>query len=160
CLLSIFACIGVVTSFAHRSEAQSLKSGEFSVQRFLPAPGPRNFLTIEGARTEGKMAFSLGLFGNYANDPLLVTTCHIGSDCSNPNSPGNQTIHVISSIFTVDLLASLTPIPRLQLGLRAPFSSVTGDGIQTTGPTAGDASLKGIKGSGLGDPMFEAKVRI
>src|SRR5258708_17315076 len=43
--------------FAAVASAQ-LKDGEFSVQKFSPAPGPRNYVTVEGARTDGQMAFS------------------------------------------------------------------------------------------------------
>ena len=35
--------------------------GEFSVQRFDPAPGPRNYFTTRGVRTDGEMAWSAGL---------------------------------------------------------------------------------------------------
>ena len=51
------------------------------MQKFSPAIGPRNFVTVEGARTDGKMAFSLGLFGNYGQNPFVVTSCVSGSTC-------------------------------------------------------------------------------
>src|SRR5688572_10546079 len=48
---------------------------EFSVQRFDPAPGPRNYFTTRGARTDGKNAWSAGLFINYAWKPFVVRSC-------------------------------------------------------------------------------------
>src|SRR4051794_25868909 len=88
-----------VATVAH---AQSASQGEFTVQRFQPAPGPHNLITVEGARIEGKMAFSLGLVGNYASDPFLVRSCHSATDCSNPNASNPQDIHVIRDLVTID----------------------------------------------------------
>ena len=51
-LLTPFAVV-VCLLFASVASAQTLKDGEFTVQRFAPAPGPRNFVTVEGARTDG-----------------------------------------------------------------------------------------------------------
>ena len=108
------------------------KDGEFTVQRFLPAPGPRNFITVEGARTDGKMAFSLGLFGSYANDPFLIKTCISNTDCSANNAERLREIHIVETLVTADLLASLTVVPRLQLGLRVPTPSCTAPGSPPT----------------------------
>src|SRR4051812_9486627 len=158
-LVPALLILGLTVSAVAR--AQSASQGEFTVQRFHPAPGPHNLITVEGARVEGKMAFSLGLVGNYASDPFLVRSCQSASDCSNPNATQPKDIHVIRDLVTVDLLASLNLIPRLQVGLRLPYSFVSGDGIQTdlSSPTAGQELQGGIKGSGLGDPMLELKLR-
>src|SRR5687768_18550365 len=48
---------------------------EFSVQRFNPAPGPRNYFTTRGVRTDGEMAWSAGLVINYAYEPFAVVNC-------------------------------------------------------------------------------------
>jgi outer membrane protein OmpA-like peptidoglycan-associated protein len=140
----------------------SAKEGTFTVQRFAPAPGPRNFITVEGARTDGKMAFSLGVFANYASDPFVVKSCISQTDCSAANATLSKDIHVVRDMVTTDLLASFTPISRLQIGARFPvFSWVNGDGINTdlTSAGAGTQLHGGLKKSGVGDPMLEAKVR-
>jgi OmpA-OmpF porin, OOP family len=133
------------------------KSGEFSVQRFHPAPGPRNYLTVEGARTQGKMAWSGGLFVNYSDSPFRVRSCVSQTDCSTSNKLQPNDVNVIKTMVTGDVLASLTPFPRLQLGLRVPITYVKGDGFDTTtgGPAAG-----GLTGTGIGDPMIEGKIRL
>jgi hypothetical protein len=60
---------------APRAQAQqSAISGEFSVQRFNPAPGPRNFLTTRSVRSDGKMSFSAGLMANWGWEPLVAPT--------------------------------------------------------------------------------------
>ena len=141
---------------AARASAQSIKSGEFSVQRFSPAPGPRNFITVEGARSDGQMAFSLGLFGNYGKDPFVISTCQSTMNCT-----AHRDLHLVETILSGDLLLSLTVIPRLQLGLRVPYTFAKGAGL-TTDPmdTAfGQQARGGLQGSGLGDPLLEVKVR-
>jgi OmpA-OmpF porin, OOP family len=156
-LAVVVTCLSFVTG----AWAQNASDGEFTVQRFQPAPGPRNLVTVEGARTDGKMAFSVATFANYASDPFVVRSCISQTDCANPNATQPRDIHVIRDLVTLDLLASLTVIPRLQLGLRVPYTFVSGDGIQTdlSTNTAGQELLGGIKGSGLGDPMLEGKLR-
>jgi OOP family OmpA-OmpF porin len=149
----------VVAAFlllSNRASAQSLKEGEYSVQRFAPAPGPRNFVTVEGARTDGNMAFSLGLFGNYGSDPFVIRICQTATNCSSLRD-----LKIVETVVTGDLLASLTVIPRLQIGLRLPYTFTKGAGLTTdpNDPAAGQQSRTGLKGSGLGDPFFEAKVR-
>jgi outer membrane protein OmpA-like peptidoglycan-associated protein len=141
--------------------AQTAQSGEFSVERFWPAPGPRNFFTVERARTDGQMAFSLGLFGHYGNVPFVLQTCVSATDCSSPGAQQIREINVIETLVTGDLLASLTVVPRLQFGLRVPYTYVKGLGVNTdlSDPGVGQSTRTGLSGSGLGDPMFEAKVR-
>jgi len=144
------------------ASSQATKSGEFSVQKFSPAIGPRNFVTVEGARTDGKMAFSLGLFGNYGQNPFVVTSCVSGSTCQAADVSKLHTVTVVETIITGDLLASLTIFPRLQLGVRVPYTFAKGLGLDVD-PTStgfGQGTREGIKGSGFGDPLFEAKVRI
>jgi outer membrane protein OmpA-like peptidoglycan-associated protein len=143
--------------FASVSSAQTLKDGEFTVQRFAPAPGPRNFVTVEGARTDGQMAFSLGLVGNYGNDPFVINI----KPCSPTATCPRSDLHIVETVISADLLASLTVIPRLQLGVRLPYTFVKGAGL-TTDPNNTDFGQQlrgGLEGSGLGDPMLEAKVR-
>jgi OOP family OmpA-OmpF porin len=140
------------------AHADTTSSGEFSVQRFDPAPGPHNFFTTRGARTEGKMAWSVGLVANYAADPFVVVSCKTQSDCASKSTvPGAYgDVHVVDKIITGDVLASLTPIERLQIGLKVPVSFVHGDGITDQGqPNVANP----LSGAGLGDPQLEAKFR-
>ena len=157
-ILAVLATCLVATS----ARAQEQKEGEFSVQRFAPAPGPRNFVTVAGARTDGNMAFSLGVFGNYASDPFVITTCISATNCSANDASTLREIHIVETLVSGDLLASLTVIPRLQLGLRLPYTFAKGAGLTTDPRSAavGQQSRTGLKGSGLGDPMIEAKARV
>jgi len=147
--------LGVLTASAV-VWAQDAKDKEFSVQRFDPAPGPRNFFTTRGVRTEGKMAFSAGLFVNYAWEPFVVRSCISETDCNAANASGVGDVKVIENMITGDALGSLTPIPRLQIGLKVPVTWVSGDGLED----GGVASKDGIKAVGLGDATLEGKYRL
>src|SRR5688572_626141 len=69
-----------VASAAHAQD-EAASDGEFSIQRFRPAPGPRNFVNTSGARQDGNMAFSAGLMANYAYQPFVVVSCASEDDC-------------------------------------------------------------------------------
>jgi OmpA-OmpF porin, OOP family len=154
----LFALLGLAGSLCSGSAlAQDARSGEFSVQRFSPAPGPNNFLGVEGARLGGKKAWSLGLFANYSANPFVVRSCRSETDCSSPNATTPNDVYVVRSMFTADVLGSFAPIDRLQIGLRVPISYVHGDGINTR---TGQAVTGGKSATGLGDPYLEGKVRL
>jgi OmpA-OmpF porin, OOP family len=152
-LLPILAASMTLSSAAL---AQNAKSGEFSVQKFAPAPGPRNFITVEGARTDGHWTWSGGVFINYAANPFTLRSCVSKTNCDSANAVNKNDIHIVETMVTGDALASLTPIPRLQIGLRVPVTYVRGDGVD---PNTGLAAKGGLSATGLGDPMLEAKVR-
>ncbi|HEX6763903.1 MAG TPA: hypothetical protein VF103_00460, partial [Polyangiaceae bacterium] len=97
---------------------------EFSAQRFDAPTGPRNYITTRGARTDGQMAWSAGLMMSYAFRPLTVESCVANA----PNCEGTNaiTLRVVENIVQGDLMGSLTPFPRLQIGLRVPAMFVKG----------------------------------
>ncbi len=65
-------------------------------------------------------------------------------------------VKVVESLATADVLASLTPISRLQLGLKIPVTWVKGQGITEDG----SSPEGGLSGVGLGDVELEAKGRL
>jgi OmpA-OmpF porin, OOP family len=157
------ALAAAVLFSASDAHAQSV-SGDFAVQRFDPAPGAHNYFTTRGARTDGKMVWSLGLYANYSYRPFEVKSCTVseearamGLTCSDTGvARGVRTTRVIENEITGDLLGTLTPIPRLQLALKVPVSWVKGQGID---PTSGANTKTGINTAGLGDAQLEAKFR-
>ncbi len=153
---SLLGAMGVLLASAP-ARADEVVATEFSAQKFAPAPGPRNFVTVEGARTDGRGSYSLGLFFNYAADPLVLRTCQNATSCSDPERTRDTRIRVVKSLATADLLGSITVMPRLQLGLRVPVSVVSGDGLDAA---AGTVARDGLSGTGLGDPNLEAKARV
>jgi OmpA-OmpF porin, OOP family len=153
CQAIVAACSFVASASFAQSSAQD---GEFSAQRFQPALGPRNFVTVNSVRSDGKMTWSGGLFINYGHKPFVVKSCRSAGDCNSANNVNQSDVNVISSMITGDFMGTLTPIPRLQLGLRVPVTYVKGDGFNAE---TGQASQSGLSATGLGDPMIEAKFR-
>jgi len=133
------------------------KRGEFSVQRFEPAPGSRNFLSVQTARMDGQMGWTVGLMFNYSHKPFVVVSCQSETNCSEPNAINKQDVAVISDMYWGDVMASLSPISRLQIGLRVPLAYVNGDGLDldSGGPVQG-----GLQKFGVGDINLEAKFRL
>jgi outer membrane protein OmpA-like peptidoglycan-associated protein len=129
--------------------------GEMSAQRFEPAPGPRNFITVQGARTDVAKSWTGAGIVSFGLNPLVLTSCS-SADCSAADAQNKKELRVVQSIVTGHALASFTPTPRLQLGLRVPFSFTHGDGLDAA---TGDAQRGGFTGGGPGDPAIEAKVR-
>ncbi len=153
--LGVSAAALLMTFGPSNAAAQAAVDDEFSVQRFNPAPGPRNFITTRGARTDGELAWSAGLFANYAFEPFVVVSCVSVTDCDAANTIQPTDVKVVENLVTADLMGTLTVIPRLQLGLRVPVSFADGQGITETG-TGDPDELSGV---GLGDIEIEAKLR-
>jgi len=128
---------------------------EFSVQRFDPAPGPRNFFVTRTARSDGEKSWSVGLVYDYATRPFTVQTCDAGPNCSDPNA--YRELRVVEAMSTGNVLASFTPIPQLQIGLRLPVTYVRGQGLDRA-TLAGVPA--GVKAVAFGDPLLEAKYRL
>lgn len=153
------ALVGTLLSAnaAAQDAGGDVKQGEFSVQRFEPAPGSKNFLSVETARMDGQMGWTAGLMFNYAHKPFVVRSCVSETDCSNPNALLQQDTNVISDMYWGDFMASLSPMSRLQIGLRVPLAYVNGDGIDLDNgrPVEG-----GLQKFGVGDINVEAKYRL
>jgi outer membrane protein OmpA-like peptidoglycan-associated protein len=153
-LLSALGALAL-TCTASTARAQN-KSGEFSVQRFEPAPGWNNYLSVEGARMETKWGFSAGLLFDYAKDPFVIVSCKSRTDCSSPNALNTTNVGVVRDLFTWNIMGAVSPHRRVQIGLRLPVALVNGDGLDTG---TGAALSGGLRGAGVGDPMVEVKTR-
>ncbi len=143
----------VVLGHASNAAAQDALGKEFSAQRFDPAPGPRNFLSTRGVRSDGEMAWSAGLVVHYQNTPIKVQSCVSDTPGSCDAGLQLQTLKVIENMVQGDVLVSLTPIPRLQLGLRLPVAFANGHGIDE------NAQPDEVAKVGMPDPELEAKFR-
>ena len=160
CMLwtAALAAGGVVTLASAVALAQNnVQSGEFSAQTFQPAPGTKNFLSVEGVRMDGKWGFSVGVVGNYGRNPFVIESCRSSTDCSASSAADKTSTAVVSDMFTADLLAAVSPLQRLQLGLRLPLSYVNGAGLDVA---TGQGIAGGIHKFGVGDPQIEGKVRL
>jgi OOP family OmpA-OmpF porin len=158
-LLGSLATVLVVGSMVHPALAQdsseSAFDGEFSVQRFHPAPGPRNLITTRGARQDGKLSWSGGFMANYAYKPFVVRSCASETDCDAQDAEDPQDVLVVENMVSADFMGSLTVIPELQIGLTIPVTWVDGQGLTELGaPDPNELSAVG-----LGDVELEGKYR-
>ena len=144
------------TALAQTTAAKA-QDGSFSTQRFEPAPGTKNFLSVEGLRMDGHWGWSVGLAFDYAKNPFVVVSCATKTNCKDPNASQTTNTTVIGDMFTWNVLAAVSPVPRLQVGLRVPVAYVNGEGIDAT---TGRGAKDGLKKFGMGDAMLEAKVRL
>jgi OOP family OmpA-OmpF porin len=154
---SIGVLLGVVSAASATTGtafAQDAVESEFAAQRFDAAPGPRNFFTTRGVRTQGEMAFSAGLMLNFQNEPLSVRSCVSESGDCEGDAQQIRTLKVVENMFQGDVLGSFTPIERLEIGLKIPVVYAKGHGIDA------DGQPDPIDATGLGDPALEAKYRI
>lgn len=132
------------------------REGHFNVQRFRPAPGPRNFLTTRTVRSDGQNAFSVSALANFAYEPLVVQlasdVCQGRQDCST---------RAVQGLATLDLMPTFTPIPQLQIGLRIPLVYAYGQGMTADGLPQKDREkgVEGIDTFALSDPELEVKGR-
>lgn len=162
--LFVATALGCTLGAINASAQPRVVEGAFSVQRFAPPAGPRNFIMTRGARTDGENAFSFGLVGSYAKEPFVLNV-------NNQFFQGET--KVVQNLGAADVLASYTPIPELQLGLRLPVTFAQGQGVnpftgapaelQTPGTLNGvvipPSDAEKIQGVGLADPELEAKYR-
>jgi hypothetical protein len=155
--LGVAAWPALASGPARAQPVGAQQDGEFSVQRFEPPPGPRNYLSVAGGRTDGELAWSAALMFDYQRDPFIITSCTSTTDCSAADAQNLQETKVVQDTASWNLMGSFTPIPILQLGLRLPILYATGQGIDLT---TGGPSPDGLSGAGLGDMAVEGKVRI
>ena len=99
---SLVAFLCSVAAPAAGQEEEPAIEDEFSVQRFRPAPGPRNFINTSGARQDGDMAFSAGFMANYAYKPFVVISCASEDECDE-GDPGRDDIPVVENLATADI---------------------------------------------------------
>lgn len=140
--------------------AQGARVGDIAAERFQPAAGPGNLVTVETARVPQEFSYSFGLVIDYARQPLRLRHCLPGP-CASPGAMIDR-INVVRDLGTAHILAAITPLPRLQIALRLPFQYIAGEGV-VTDPTSADYGGRqpgGIRGFAMGDPTLEAKVRV
>lgn len=153
--------VGVLCAVPAVANAQDETSApldrSFSVQLYEPAMGHDPLITIESIRTVGHLSVTAGLFLHYQHNPFSVYPCVAGT--GGPNQPeceldrDNPTHNVVQSQLQADLLATLSIIDMIQIGLAFPITLYQGgDGLQTLvdgqwadTPLAGSTSLGDIR---------------
>jgi outer membrane protein OmpA-like peptidoglycan-associated protein len=112
-------------------------------ERFVPAVGAEGGFTAEHPKVPYHLGWSLGLFLNFADDPVVEKT------------PGGTDVNkVVDTAVTTDLVASIGLLRRFEVGLHLPVHLVYSGDPYAAGGTTLDA------GGGVGDLRLVPKVEI
>jgi len=117
-------------------------AAQFSVQRFVPSPHARDYLTTPSSEVNSHLMPSVQLFLNYATKPLVFAT-----------SKGDQA--VVERFFGLDALFSISFFDRLELGAGLPFYPFIDGSADKS--VLGTTSLRSLS---FGDLRFSGKVAI
>ncbi|MEM9071588.1 MAG: OmpA family protein [Myxococcota bacterium] len=130
----------------------------FNIQRFSPAPGPGNYLQVDGARLNGHLEPGFGLTVDYAHEPFVL----FDASCTDPSETNcdveDKNTELVSYVAQFNLFGSLVLFDRLQVGLNLPLmlsggedfdQVVRGDPISISSPTR----------FVVGDPTLSVKAR-
>jgi outer membrane protein OmpA-like peptidoglycan-associated protein len=117
----------------------------FESTQFHPSDTANGYLSVDGAFPVRHLGFTVGLFGTYGHEVLVLR---------DPTGRVPASGHVISNQFGMDLVASFGVFDRLELGIDLPFVAA-----QSTDNTL--AMIPGgIRSAGVGDLRMDLKVRI
>ncbi len=132
----------------------------FTTQLFEPAPGPDNFINVEGTRIGSDFAINAGLIFNYQYQPFVLYACKSGtggageSACELESEP--RTV-IIDNMVAGDALFSVSFLKLFTAGLAVPFT-IWQSGNQLNiadGTSAGGLPATG----GIGDIRLHLKFR-
>jgi OmpA-OmpF porin, OOP family len=158
----VVALLMLVAASSARVRAQNVPNDRFSVNHYLPAIGPGNYLQVDGAAVGGDLKPSVELWLDYARRPFVLYTakCPDGNTakCELDKSGKN----IISDQLTTNIAGTLALANRVQLGLILPLVYTHGDAFAASTPAFSQPyiDLRGGHAFGLGDPRLSAKVRL
>ncbi len=135
-LAGLFTIIAITTI----SSSALARATSASVDRFLPAMDPGPYLTVYGSQTIQPWRYHVGLFFDYARNPLEV------------GLGGARRAGVVDNLFMTHAFGSLGITDWLHLSLGLPFAIYD----DFNDPVAGTNT----KAAALGDLRFEAKFRL
>ena len=130
--------LALVCAQAASARAQS---AAFDAELFHPSPTSNGYLGVDGAFVARHLGFSVGLYGTYAHDPLVLR--RNGAIVY----PGGE---ILIRQLGMDLVGSFALLDRLEIGVDLPFVP-----YQKYDNTL--ARLPGLSGAGLGDLALEVK---
>jgi len=146
--LGCAAGIGVVlVSAATPASAQATYDNRpgFSVERYVPPPGPAVFFCAEGADVLPQLQLSLGASGSLMSRPMVLENIYDRSEVSEP----------VRLRLGFDFLAAIGITDRLQLGVGMPVIAAQ-DGSRLQGLDLDETPLRPVA---LGDLRVHGKVR-
>jgi len=156
--------------------AQTFPRDDFSANRFYVAPGPNNFVLVDGGDVGPDMVPTFGATLGYLHRPFAVDdldwyiACEqgqappTGTSCGTVPRPSDET-DFVGPMMTLQLYGAMTFLERIQIGLNLPvvlfaegqgYQYIEGTGREISQRTAASEGTIG----GLSDPRVSAKIRI
>ena len=111
------------------THAQEVPLERFNVQRFAPAPGPNNYLQVDGARVRGHLTPGAGLTIDYGHQPFVLFDASCTDETETNCEVEGERTQLVSYQLQFNLYASLVLFERLQIGLNLPLILSGGDGF-------------------------------
>jgi hypothetical protein len=158
----LFAVLSLAFASANSASAQSVPNDRFSVNRYVPAIGPGNYLQVDGAAVAGRMAPTAELWLDYAHRPFVLYT----ATCADGNTAKceltDNTKDLIGQQLTLNIAGTLAFADRFQVGVILPLVYTHGDqyAMSTRGFDYPYIELRGGSAFGIGDPRLSLKVRL
>ncbi len=125
----------------------------FSINLFVPSPGPLNFFAVESPEIGDDMMPSVGLMLSYQHRPFVLLNC-AGNDCSD----SSNTIDAVANFATADIMGSFNFLKYFQVGLAIPMTIMHGEGFLDEGIQAGTGNS--YTSFVVGDIRVHLKARI
>jgi outer membrane protein OmpA-like peptidoglycan-associated protein len=105
---------------------QTARGQGFDAQRYAPPAGSAGGLLVERAMVPERLAWSVGLFADIADNPVIVSDPDTGEVLSRP----------VDTLVVLDLIGSVAVLGRLELALDIPVVPVyAGDDLALGGQT-------------------------
>ena len=126
-MAACMALLGVaVTS---RAEAQTATNSGWALNRYEPAPMGDAFFLAEHPWYSSTRVFSVGLYGDYANNPLRL-------DITNNGTGATDVRDDITGMFVMHVGAQVSFLDRVGIHLSLPVSLMqNGSGVANVGAT-------------------------
>jgi hypothetical protein len=157
--LFALACVVLGLAVPGASRAQDVPTDQFSVLRFTPAPGPRNYFQVEGASTPGHLQGSAGLVIDYGHLPFVLYDASCDADGNNCTVDGTRA-ELVQYTATAHLMGTFVLFDRLQIAAIVPLVLTSGGGFNSARPGRDPLILPGGDAFGLADPRLSVKGRI
>ncbi|MCP4601020.1 MAG: OmpA family protein [Proteobacteria bacterium] len=153
-LISVIALIAVLTAGTSSIAQDAPADTSFSIQLFIPSPGPLNFFSVESPEIGDDMMPSIGLMLTYQHHPLVLLSCSENDDCNDDSN----TIYAVENFATFDIMGSFNFLKYFQVGLAIPMALMHGDGFTDQGTHAGSGDE--YTAFVIGDMRVHLKARI
>ena len=155
-----FALVGSL--WARPGLAQTPEDRSFSPQLFHPAPGVDTFITVESAAPLHHKQWALGLYVNYARNPLSILAFDNNAG-GTPSSSAERSLQatLIKNMLGAELWGAVGLGSRFQVALSLPMTLwQNGNDFTSPNPQPVGTSVSAAHGFAFGDPHVYLKARL